>query len=141
MSTIPRTRERTASPQELADDRRRYLEAKDATSPIGNPDLHEPAGRSYREEFTLLWMRTGESDEVLRIHDCAQEELKDLAVKLVEGGAARYATASKTTTEIVVEAVDDLTERTTSTVTCQMLDWYVGEVKEQPTQGERGPQS
>jgi hypothetical protein len=109
-----------------------------AAVPEADQEPKSQPERSFREEFTLLWMRTG-SDDVLRIHDCAQEELLTLARGMVEGGAARYATASRTTTEIVVE-VDGLTERTTCTTTVTMVDWYVGEIAEHPPQAG-GPQS
>lgn len=40
MARVPRERERTATPEELQEDRRRHLAAKAATSPISGPAPH-----------------------------------------------------------------------------------------------------
>lgn len=57
MARVPRQKERPASLAELAEDKRRYLEAKAATSPISLPapsrqDPHECQGRTITKAAT-----------------------------------------------------------------------------------------
>jgi hypothetical protein len=142
MSTIPRTRERTATPEELAEDRRRYLEAQDARSPVSDPEpvpgKSEP-GRAVLEGWALVFKSAG-TEQLLRMK-CPKEELKHLATRLVEGDVASWATAEHTTTEIVCE-VEEFLERTTTIETTTQVDWAVSATEDgAPALVTVGPQS